>query len=254
MDAAAVSQSSGQPRVSYIWAGSTDPGVVRDHNEDAVHPSGTGGGDAGVVGVADGLGGHPGGDVASRLAIETVATAEQYDPAELVADARRRVVEHLMVATEETPELIAMATTLTVAMLRPASQVAVGHVGDSRLYLLRDGVLHQITEDHTIAVDMVRRGELTPEEAEEDPAWHVISNWIGFERSHVETHEISVEPGDRLLLCTDGLSNMVDDSQIEAILGEPSLVEACAERLIAAANEAGGLDNISVAVVDVVEP
>lgn len=254
MDAAAVSQSSGQPKVSYIWAGSTDPGLVRDHNEDAVHPSGTGSGEAGVVGVADGLGGHPGGDVASRLAIETVATAEQSEPAELVADARRRVVEHLMVATEETPELIAMATTLTVAMLRPASQVAVGHVGDSRLYLLRDGVLHQITEDHTIAMDMVRRGELTVEAAEDDPAWHVISNWIGFERSHVETHEISVEPGDTLLACTDGLSNMVEDHDIERILIGPSSVEARAKRLIAAANEAGGLDNISVVVVDVLEP
>ena len=157
-----------------------------------------------------------------------------------------------MVATEETPELIAMATTLTVAMLRPASQVAVGHVGDSRLYLLRDGVLHQITEDHTIAMEMIRRGELAPEDAEDDPAWHVINNWIGFERSHVETHDLSVEPGDSLLLGTDGLSNMVVDGDIEAILNESSPVEARAERLISAANEAGGVDNISVVVVDVV--
>ncbi len=238
----------------YRWSGLTDPGVVREHNEDAVHPMGTGGGAEGVVAVADGLGGHPGGDVASRLAIEAVASHDAADPGTLVAEARQTVVEHIMVETEERPELIAMATTLTVALLRSTGSATVGHVGDSRLYLLHEGVLAQITEDHTIAMEMIRRGELTPEAAEDDPAWHVISNWIGFERSHVETHELSVEPGDSLLLCTDGLSNMVEDEDIEAILNESSPVEARAERLISAANEAGGVDNISVVVVDVVAP
>ena len=95
---------------------------------------------------------------------------------------------------------------------------------------------------------------MTTDEAEQDPNWHVMNNWIGFEQHRVEAKELSVEPGDRLLLCTDGLSNMVDDPEIEAILGEPSPVEARAEGLIAAANEAGGLDNISVVVVDVVSP
>jgi len=239
--------------VTFVWAGSTDPGVVRDHNEDAVHPLGSGSGSAGVVAVADGLGGHPGGNVASRLVIEAVATSEDGDPAKLIIDARSRLVEYIMIETEERPELIAMATTLTVAVLRPASQVRVGHVGDSRLYLVHDGVLTQITQDHTIAMEKIRSGELTAEEAEDDPTWHVISNWIGFERCDVETHELSVEPGDSLLLCTDGLSNMVEDPEIEAILNEPSSVEARAERLITAANEAGGVDNVTVVVVDVVE-
>lgn len=249
-----MSRSTPAAQVTYAWAGATHPGVVRDHNEDAVHPVGPGGGAEGVVAVADGLGGHPGGDVASRLVIETVGSHEADDPARLIAEARSRLVEHIMVETEERPELIAMATTLTLAVLRPAGHVAVGHVGDSRLYLLHDGSLRQITEDHTVAMDLIRRGELTLEEAEDDPTWHVINHWIGFERHHVEAHEISVEPGDTLLLCTDGLSNMVEDAEIESILNEPSSIEVRAERLITAANEAGGVDNITVVVVDVGEP
>ncbi len=241
-----------EPVVAYAWAGSTDQGVVRDHNEDTVHPAGSGSGAGGVVAVADGLGGHPGGEVASRLVIESVAASEVADPDQLVGAARQRLVEHIMVATEEQPDLIAMATTLTLAVLTPDGSVAVGHVGDSRLYLLHEGTLRQVTGDHTIAMDMIRRGELAPEEAEQDPSWHVMSNWIGFERSDVETHELRLEPGDSLLLCTDGLSNMIDDSEIEAILGEPVPVEARVERLIAAANQAGGIDNISVVVVEVV--
>lgn len=237
--------------VGYTWAGLTDPGVVRDHNEDAVYLSGAGGGDSGVVGVADGLGGHPGGDAASRLVIETIASFQGGDPAELVGDARQRLVEYIMIETAERPDLIAMATTLTVAMLRPAGSVAVAHVGDSRLYLRHEGVLQQITDDHTIGMDMVRSGELSIDEAEQDPNWHVINNWIGFEYNHVETHALSVEAGDTLLLCTDGLSNMVDDRAIEQILGEPGSVELRAERLSDAANEAGGIDNSSVVVVDV---
>ena len=238
--------------VAYVWAGSTDPGLVRDHNEDAVHPVGSGSGAGGVVAVADGLGGHPAGDVASRLAIESVAVSESGDPNQMVEAARQHLVEHIMVVTEEDPDLIAMATTLTLAVLTPDGSVHVGHVGDSRLYLLHEGTLRQVTGDHTVAMEMIRRGELAPEEAEQDPSWHVMSNWIGFERSDVETHDLSVTPGDSLLLCTDGLSNMIDDSEIEAILGEPVPVEALVERLIAAANEAGGIDNISVVVVEVV--
>ena len=242
-----------EAEVAYVWAGSTDPGVVRDQNEDAVHPAGSGSGAGCVVAVADGLGGHPAGDEASRLAIDSVAASSAGDPTGLVDTARQRLVEHIMVETEKRPELIAMATTLTLALLSPTGAVAVGHVGDSRLYLLHEGTLSQVTEDHTIAMDMIRRGELAPEDAAEDPSWHVMSNWIGFERSDVEAHELSVKLGDSLLLCTDGLSNMIADSEIEAILGEPVPVEARAERLIAAANEAGGVDNVSVVVVEVVE-
>jgi len=241
-----------EPVVAYVWAGATHPGVVRDQNEDAVHPAGSGSGAGGVVAVADGLGGHPAGDVASRLAIDSVAGSEAADPNQLVAAARQRLVEHIMVETEKRPELIAMATTLTLAVLSPTGAVAVGHVGDSRLYLLHEGTLRQVTEDHTIAMDMIRRGELAPEDAAKDPSWHVMSNWIGFERSDVEAHELSVKPGDSLLLCTDGLSNMISDSEIEEILAESSPVEPRVERLIAAANEAGGLDNVSVVVVEVV--
>lgn len=251
MDEAASLHTVEHSGIGYTWVGLTDPGVVRDHNEDAVYPSGARRGDAGVVGVADGLGGHPGGEAASQLVIDTVASFQGGDPVDLVAAARQRLVEYIMIETEERPDLIAMATTLTFAVLRPAGSVAVGHVGDSRLYVMHDAVLRQITKDHTIAMERIRSGELTAAEAEDDPSWHVISNWIGFERNYVETHVISVETGDTLLLCTDGLSNMVDDPQIEQILGDPGSLEERAKRLIDAANEAGGVDNSSVVVVDV---
>jgi PPM family protein phosphatase len=239
--------------VSYAWAGATNPGVVRDHNEDAVYPDGAGRGDGGVGAVADGLGGHPGGDVASRLVIEAVAATESDDPVAIVDEARRILFAHIVAAAETRPELIEMATTLTLAVLRRDGVVAVGHAGDSRLYHVRDGSIGQVTEDHTIATALVRRGELSAEEAQGDPRWHIIDNVLGFERNTVETHELAVVPGDTLLLCTDGLSNMVGQGEIAAILGEDSSVEDRAQRLIGAANDAGGVDNISVIVVDVVD-
>lgn len=241
--------------VNYNWAGATDSGKSRNRNEDAVLPDDVGLGPGPVVvAVADGLGGHPGGDVASRLAVSAVSTARGNEPraADLIEAARLRIRQHIVAAVDEDPGLLEMATTLTLAVLGADGAVEIGHVGDSRAYLGDRTQFVQVTEDHTIAMDRVRAGELSVENAADHPDWHTISNWLGMEEGRAEIHELELLPGERLLLCSDGLSNMVPDDAIAPLLfsGTP---DASAHALIAAANDAGGADNISVVVVEVTE-
>ena len=239
--------------MGYTWAGATDIGKVRGRNEDSVLPDGRGAGDGPVVvAVADGLGGGPAGDVASRLAIEAVASSDPDEPAsEMVMAANEAIAEHVAAHIEDDPGIMTMATTLTLAVLRPGSEVDVAHVGDSRLYAFAKGRLLQATEDHTVAMDRVRAGELDPEAAQQDPSWHVISNWLGVELQRIETIGFGLGPGDRLLLCTDGLTNMVTDDAIAAVLTQEPSDERAVAALVDAANRAGGRDNTSVVVVTV---
>jgi serine/threonine protein phosphatase PrpC len=239
--------------LTYLWAGITDMGKTRTENQDSVYPDGLVEGSSGVVAVADGLGGHPGGDIASRCAIDAVAQApEGIDGAELVGAAHDRIIARIAESLGERSELIAMATTLTLAVLSPTEPIEVAHVGDSRAYLATGSNIVQVTEDHTHGMDRVVAGELSLEEAQRDPDWHVMSNWLGFESYRVASYRVPVEPGDRLLLCSDGLSNMLADDQIAEIL-DFGTVERSAAALIDAANEAGGLDNITVVVVEVLK-
>ena len=237
----------------YSWAGATDVGRRRAENQDSVTPEGTGGGTGFVVAVADGLGGHPGGDIASRCAIDAVVAADPtIGAAELARLAQRAIFERIVAEMDTRPELIEMATTLTLAILRTGRPVEIGHVGDSRAYVHDGDSLRQVTEDHTVGMDLVAAGDLSPEEAQASPEWHVLSNVLGFGSFKVATHKVPMEPGNRLLLCTDGLTNMLDDGHIAELLmaGAP---EAAAESLIYNANVAGGVDNISVVVVEAVE-
>ena len=241
--------------VTYSWAGATDSGKSRDRNEDAVLPNDVGLGPGPVVvAVADGLGGHPGGDIASRLAVSAVSTGGSGEPraAGLVDAAHLRIRRHIAAAIDEDPELQAMATTLTLAVLGTGGSVEIGHVGDSRAYLGDRTRFTQVTEDHTVAMERVRAGAISIEDAPNDPGWHTISNWLGLEACRTETHNLEMLPGERLLLCSDGLFNMVPDDTIGSLLfsGTP---DVSAHGLIAAANEAGGADNISVVVVEVTE-
>jgi len=239
--------------VAYRWAGITDVGKTRSENQDSVYPEGSGAGASGVVAVADGLGGHPGGDIASGCAIDAVADAPAgTGGTELVGAAHDRIIARIAEALGERSELIAMATTLTLAVLAPEGPVEVAHVGDSRAYLAHGTSTVQVTEDHTHGMDRVVAGELTLVEAQQDPDWHVLSNWLGFESYRVATYRVPVVPGDRLLLCTDGLTNMLDNDQITQILATGT-VEQSAAALVDAANEAGGVDNITVVVVEVFE-
>ena len=237
--------------MNFLWAAATHPGRVRGHNEDALWPrpgeDGAAQGEAEgslLAAVADGMGGHVGGEVASRLAIEA-AVAAAGPPVERVRAANAAVVG----TARDRPRLAGMGTTMTLADFTPGA-VEIGHIGDSRAYLYRAGALTQLTRDHSLMADMIASGELTPEQAAVHPFRSVITRAIGMEsRIAVDRVARDLLPGDRVLLCTDGLTTMLADAEIAALLaaGEPPAVAAA---LLDAANRAGGLDNISVIVVD----
>ncbi|MBT8201965.1 MAG: Stp1/IreP family PP2C-type Ser/Thr phosphatase [Acidimicrobiia bacterium] len=236
--------------MTYSWATSTHPGLVRDSNEDSVLPDSDGrdGGPV-LVAVADGMGGHAAGEVASRLAIEAVANSEA-PLEERIAQANQAVME----ASERRPDQQGMGTTLTVGDFRPDGTLLVGHVGDSRLYLFRGENLLQVTRDHSLVAEYVASGALSPEEAATHPQRNVITRALGIDwEIDVDSHTVNLRIGDRVLVCSDGLTNMVADADIARILSEQPAAQAAGWALIEAANQAGGEDNITVAIVDVVE-
>jgi PPM family protein phosphatase len=236
----------------FVWYGATDVGRARTENQDAVLPDGSGDGTPAIVAVADGLGGHPGGDVASRCAIDALVNADPgLGATDLVRIAHEAIFRRIVAEMDTRRELIQMATTLTLAILGSDDIAEIGHVGDSRAYHHDGESLIQVTEDHTHGMDRVATGELTVEEAKASPDWHVLSNYLGFESFRVATHRVTMRLGDRLLLCTDGLSNMLTDHEIAVLVAAGSPADS-AQSLISAANEAGGLDNISVVVVEVI--
>jgi PPM family protein phosphatase len=214
--------------------------------------------------VADGMGGHQGGEEASALAVvaiqqftlntlkwffesnrqEAQRVLAQFQTALRDADVRVReqAAEH--------QELSGMGTTVTMAYHLDA-QLCVVHVGDSRAYLFRDDELHQLTRDHTLMADMVQSGAIQPEEVAQHRFRHVITNVVGGNDAGVvvEAHAVEVQPGDRLLLCSDGLTEMVTNDAIAATLRAELDPEPACRRLLAQANEAGGRDNITLLIV-----
>ena len=232
------------------WATSTHPGLVRDSNEDAVYPEEDGAGPPPLlVAVADGMGGHAAGEVASALAIETVTAADDA-PADRVTEANRAV----MGQAEARPDLFGMGTTLTIALFEDGGRLSVGHVGDSRLYLVRRGDLLQVTQDHSLVAEYLASGKITAEEAENHPQRNVITRALGVAwEVDVDAHIVHLRAGDRVLVCSDGLTSMVGDEDIAAILHEQPAAQPATWALVEAANQAGGEDNITVAVVDVLE-
>jgi PPM family protein phosphatase len=220
----------------------TDIGRVRERNEDAILVSPP------LFVVADGMGGHRGGDVASHIAVETMEELEGEDGGSL-AEHVRRANRAVWDRSSEDQGLTGMGTTLTAARI-DGDSVALAHVGDSRAYLLRDGTLRQLTDDHTLVARMVRAGEITEEEAEVHPHKNVMTRALGTEETvEVDEDAVALEDGDRLLLCSDGLTGMVTEDQIQAILEANPDPQTAAERLVRSANRAGGVDNISVVVL-----
>lgn len=234
----------------FAWAARTDVGRMRDHNEDSVWPVEDGAStEAIVAGVADGMGGHAGGEVASSTALETAVTVGG-DPAVRVRAANLAVVD----AARERPRLSGMGTTLTLATFDPDGDLDIAHVGDSRAYLLRDGDIEQVTTDHSYVGEMISAGRLSPEEAETHPYRSVLTRAVGLDPTvDVDTYGVVLEAGDRVLLCSDGLTTMIGDDAIAEILEENRDLGRVADALVTAANEAGGVDNITVVVVDVTE-
>jgi protein phosphatase len=221
-------------------------GHLRADNEDAylVNPP--------LFAVADGLGGHQAGEVASSIAIERLlAEAPRSADAKALARAVRSANNAVIQAADAGQGRAGMGTTLTAAMI-DGTRIVLAHVGDSRAYLLNLGTLTQLTQDHSMVADMVRSGTLTTEESRVHPSRSVITRALGSDPNVlVDTYEIEAASDDRLLLCSDGLTGMLDDREIERILGTaPSAAEAV-DLLIEAANDAGGQDNITVVVAEI---
>lgn len=235
--------------MKYIWATATHQGMVRQNNEDSVFPDSSGESEGpAVLMVADGMGGHVAGEVASRLAVNAAASND-LEPADRVAAGNRAIREE--VARE--PSLEGMGTTLTLVSLEPGGTARFAHVGDSRAYLYREGDLSQITEDHTVASELAIMGQISRHEVDSHPQRHMLTRTLGLTRFvDIDEIELSLEPGDRLLLCSDGLTEMASDDQIAETIDAGTADEA-AWGLIELANDAGGVDNISVVIVDVVE-
>jgi serine/threonine protein phosphatase PrpC len=232
--------------------GRTDTGRRRVHNEDVFLC------DPPLYAVADGMGGAQAGEVASKLAVAALAEHPHgHGPVgedavvTLVREANRRIFRRSV----EDPAAAGMGTTVTVALVdEDAGTAAIGHVGDSRAYRIRDGVLEQLTTDHSVVAELVRAGRLTAEEALEHPYRSAITRALGTEEEvDVDTFTVPLEPGDTYLLCSDGLTSMVRDEEIlrlaSAYGDDP---DALADALIDAANAAGGEDNITVVLFEIV--
>ena len=232
------------------YAARTDPGRKRRGNEDSYvcRPP--------LFAIADGMGGARAGEVASALAAGALeesgaGSGGVAHVVELIQEANRRV--HDRASTDA--ETSGMGTTITVALLEDDGTVTMGHVGDSRAYLLRDGRLEQLTDDHSLVAELVRRGELSPAAAEVQPQRSVITRALGTDPDvDVDAFPVEAHAGDIFLICSDGLSDMVDGEQIEAILKtHRDNLDAAAKALVQAANRAGGEDNITAILFEIVD-
>ena len=235
--------------MKYQWAAATHPGRVRNNNEDSYAPEASGAGTGPVVlMVADGMGGAIGGEVASQLAVEHAA-AGSGSPIERVMRANQAVVDR----TLREPGLAGMGTTLTLAELGPDGAIRLAHVGDSRAYLWHEDELEQVSQDHTVVAEQLAAGHISPTDVATHPQRSMLTRVLGISPDlEVESLTIETVAGDRLLICSDGLTNMVEDQQIAALLSRGTPEEAV-WALIEAANRAGGHDNVTVVVVDVEE-
>ena len=228
----------------------TDIGYVRDHNEDSliIIPP--------LFAVADGMGGHQGGDYASRYTVEhmisKLASMETKSPIAAINDAILQINAELYEQGRMVEELQGMGTTLVAATIS-GSTLYVANVGDSRLYRISDH-LKQVTRDHSWVEEMIREGRMTRDSAIYWEKKNIITRAIGaYERVTADFFEVELNPGDRILLCSDGLSNMVEDRQIEQILLKTENrrnLTAAGRELIAAGKANGGKDNLSVVLVD----
>jgi protein phosphatase len=228
--------------------GGTDTGRRRLHNEDAYVC------DPPLFAIADGMGGAQAGEVASGLAATALTDSAngggsgERRVSELIQEANRRV--HHRASTDAAT--MGMGTTMTVALVEADGRVVFGHVGDSRGYLLRDGRLEQLTDDHTLVAELVRRGELSPSDAEVHPQRSVITRALGTDPDvDVDTFAIEGRPGDVVLLCSDGLSSMVPAATIEQLLDQHrGDLQTAGKALIHAANRGGGEDNITAVLFE----
>lgn len=255
------------PLPSLTWAVTSDPGLKRTSNEDSYSTRP----DVGLFVVADGMGGHVAGEVASRVAVEAIEAFIQetagadrnrtwpfpFDPtvsleANRLRAAFRLANRKIALAIADSQDLRGMATTASAVLLGQKS-ASVAHVGDSRVYVLRAGTLEQITNDHSWVEEQVRAGTLTPTAARQHPWRNVVTRALsGGEDPEVDVTEVSPKPGERYLLCSDGLFTVVPDARIAEILGKPGVtLESITRSLVEAANDGGGPDNITALILQI---
>lgn len=248
------------------YAARSDRGLVRTNNEDSVYAG------ARLLALADGMGGHAAGEVASRMAVETAEAFVKdtrdadvnrtwpfpYDTALSLDGNRLKIAlrlanRKLAAAMDDNETLRGMATTAAAILFgHPTARPVIAHVGDSRIYLWRRGHIQQITQDHSWVGEQVRAGVLTETDARRHPWRNVVTRALsGGDDPDVDVSEIDVEAGDRLLICSDGLSGVVPPEKLEALIGKSEDLQATCQALIEAANEAGGPDNITVAMLKV---
>jgi len=242
--------------------GITDPGMVRSSNQDCIHVDAQ----HGLFVLADGVGGGPSGELASRIAVQTVRDALREELESRwyrfwgrADSARLAVMEQAVMAAheavrqqiEEDPDLKGMASTLLVGVLEPGRCLCVA-VGDSRLYHLNADRLRQITHDQTLANKLCDDGFITPDDAQYARYTHILVHAVGGEELPVvQRHVLEMNTGDRVLACSDGLSGMLPDAAINDLLMQAQRLDEAGNSLVAAANEAGGKDNVSVVVATV---
>lgn len=252
-------------RLSVSASGRTDAGRVRSHNEDSfeIDPEHE------LFVVADGMGGHSHGEVASRMAVESirrfVSEAEKaqdatwpfpYDPrlkrhSNVLKAAVRLAHDQVLSAIRRDGNLHGMGTTVVGCLVRDRT-AAVAHVGDSRAYRLHDGKLDRLTQDHTWVNEQVVAGFLSEEQARDHPLKNVVTRALGGDSEvRVDVSEVELEPGDTVLLCSDGLTTMLDDVEIEEHLAavDHGDLDAACERLVSEANQRGGHDNVTVVLL-----
>ncbi len=232
------------------YAGATDTGLVRQSNQDAIYVSDD------LVIVADGMGGHAAGEVASAMTIELIREGYEQNPSvEGLYNAVNMANLAVLNDARDHPEHFGMGTTVIAVGLTlddfGVASPTLFHVGDSRAYQLRDGALRQLSEDHSVAEEWVRMGRLTPEEAAVHPRRHQLTRGVGVEDTiSIDVLSLHAQPGDRILLCSDGLSNELSGDQIAELSSAPYSLDESVERLVDAARSAGGRDNISAILIE----
>ena len=239
--------------IALRYAARSDVGLVRSNNQDSAYAG------PHLLAVADGMGGHAGGDVASSVAVAHLAPLddEAHRPDDALAELGRALGtahDELLLRAEENPELAGLGTTVT-ALLRSGNKLAMAHIGDSRAYLLRDGELTQVTTDHSFVQHLVNTGKITAEEAEHHPQRSVLLRVLGdFDMEIVPDMSVrEARPGDRWLLCSDGLSGVVSAETLQQTLRDVADVDACADQLVQLALRGGAPDNVTVVLGDVIE-
>lgn len=207
--------------------------------------------------IADGIGGNQGGDVASEMAVTHIGHSFSATNAKTIDETKNWLQKQISSEnqdirnrSEQFLDLKGMGTTVVLAVIFNQT-VLIGNIGDSRGYLLRDHIFSQVTEDHSLVNELVKRGELSKQAARVHPKKNVITRSLGIEKAvQIDMHYLELTDDDMLLLCSDGLSDMVDDDQIQAVLENDSSVQEKCDELVKLANDAGGLDNISVILID----